>query len=27
VPKELTDAQKDLVNYAAPGLRRILGYE
>ncbi|MDH5584240.1 MAG: hypothetical protein OEY82_10275 [Gammaproteobacteria bacterium] len=27
VPDELSDAQKDLVNYAAPGLRRILGYE
>ena len=27
VPKELTEQQKELVNYAAPGLRRILGYE
>ena len=27
VPDELSDAQKDLVNYAAPGLRKILGYE
>jgi hypothetical protein len=27
VPEELTDLQKDLVNYAAPGLRKILGYE
>jgi hypothetical protein len=27
VPDELTDQQKDLVNYAAPGLRRVLGYE
>jgi hypothetical protein len=27
VPEELSDAQKDLVNYAAPGLRKILGYE
>jgi hypothetical protein len=27
VPDELSDMQKALVNYAAPGLRRILGYE
>lgn len=27
VPDELTDLQKDLVEYAAPGLRKILGYE
>lgn len=27
VPDELSDQQKALVNYAAPGLRRILGYE
>jgi len=27
VPDELTEHQKNLVNYAAPGLRRILGYE
>lgn len=27
VPEELSDLQKELVNYAAPGLRRILGYE
>lgn len=27
VPDELSEAQKALVNYAAPGLRRILGYE
>jgi isopenicillin N synthase-like dioxygenase len=27
VPKELSQEQKDLVNYAAPGLRKILGYE
>jgi len=27
VPRELTQQQKDLVNYAAPGLRKILGYE
>jgi hypothetical protein len=27
VPDELTDMQKQLVNYAAPGLRKILGYE
>ena len=27
VPDQLSDAQKDLVNYAAPGLRKILGYE
>ena len=27
VPDELSDAQKDLENYAAPGLRKILGYE
>ncbi|NQV85733.1 MAG: hypothetical protein HQ492_01475, partial [Woeseiaceae bacterium] len=26
VPDELSDAQKELVNYAAPGLRRMLGY-
>lgn len=27
VPDELNDVQKSLVDYAAPGLRRILGYE
>lgn len=27
VPDELPEVQKDLVNYAAPGLRKILGYE
>lgn len=27
VPKELSQQHKDLVNYAAPGLRGILGYE
>lgn len=27
VPDELSDMQKQLVNYAAPGLRDILGYE
>lgn len=27
VPDELTDLQKELVNYAAPGLRKLLGYE
>lgn len=27
VPDELSSEQKELVNYAAPGLRRILGYE
>jgi hypothetical protein len=27
VPDELSDMQKRLVNYAAPGLRGILGYE
>jgi hypothetical protein len=27
VPDELPDTQKKLVNYAAPGLREILGYE
>lgn len=27
VPQELSQKQKDLVNYAAPGLRKILGYE
>lgn len=27
VPNELPDRQKELVDYAAPGLRRILGYE
>ncbi len=27
VPDELPDMQKKLVNYAAPGLREILGYE
>lgn len=27
VPDELTDTQKQLVNYAAPGLREILGYK
>jgi len=27
VPDELPDLHKELVNYAAPGLRRILGYE
>lgn len=27
VPKELSPQQKDLVNYSAPGLRSILGYE
>jgi hypothetical protein len=27
VPDELSDMQKALVNYAAPGLRNILGYE
>ena len=27
VPDELSDMQKELVNYAAPGLRKILGYE
>ena len=27
VPDELTAQQKDLVNYAAPGLRQVLGYE
>lgn len=26
VPDELSDLQKELVNYAAPGLRKILGY-
>jgi len=27
VPEELSDGQKALVNYAAPGLRQLLGYE
>jgi hypothetical protein len=27
VPDELSDMQKSLVDYAAPGLRKILGYE
>jgi hypothetical protein len=27
VPDELTDTHKQLVNYVAPGLRKILGYE
>lgn len=27
VPEELSSLQKELVNYAAPGLRKILGYE
>jgi len=27
VPDELSDRQKALVNYAAPGLRQLLGYE
>jgi hypothetical protein len=27
VPDELSDMQKELVNYAAPGLRKILGYD
>jgi hypothetical protein len=27
VPDELPEMQKELVNYAAPGLRKILGYE
>ena len=27
IPDELTDDQKELVNYAAPGLRTLLGYE
>jgi hypothetical protein len=27
VPDELSDLQKELVNYAAPGLRKVLGYE
>lgn len=27
IPDALTEAQKELVDYAAPGLRRILGYE
>jgi len=27
VPDQLSDVQKELVNYAAPGLRKILGYE
>lgn len=27
IPKELNDERKALVDYAAPGLRRILGYE
>jgi hypothetical protein len=27
VPDELPDIQKELVNYAVPGLRKILGYE
>lgn len=27
VPNELPDAHRQLVNYAAPGLRKILGYE
>ena len=27
VPDHLSDMQKELVNYAAPGLRKILGYE
>jgi hypothetical protein len=27
VPDELSEMQKELVNYAAPGLRKILGYE
>jgi isopenicillin N synthase-like dioxygenase len=26
VPDELPDTQKKLVNYAAPGLRSVLGY-
>ncbi len=27
VPDELPETQKRLVNYAAPGLREVLGYE
>lgn len=27
IPKELSDAQRTLVDYAAPGLRKLLGYE
>lgn len=27
IPEELPDRQKELVNYAAPGLRAVLGYE
>ena len=27
VPDKLSDGQKALVNYAAPGLRQLLGYE
>ena len=27
VPDELPEIQKRLVNYAAPGLREVLGYE
>lgn len=27
IPEKLTDAQKLLVDYAAPGLRKLLGYE
>ncbi|MDX1406413.1 MAG: hypothetical protein R3192_17915 [Woeseiaceae bacterium] len=27
VPDQLSDLQKDMVNYAAPGLRSLLGYE
>ena len=27
IPKELTDAQKKVVDFAAPGLRAMLGYE
>jgi len=27
VPEKLSEGQKALVNYAAPGLRQLLGYE
>ncbi len=27
IPRELTDAQKAIVDYTAPGLRKLLGYE
>ena len=27
IPEVLSDAQKELCDYAAPGLRKLLGYE